>query len=157
MRSSAMPVRYSMSRAQNPNETARALARIRYSISVSPSRKDMPSRSDTEKHITGVNAMPPRRGTAPRCILRSSGSSNNFRRNETSRICGMSIPANRVLSSMASTELIIQEVMGRCVFSSTVGALRHIRGDAFATPTPKPAVRQHILRWLPCSSEIGAD
>ncbi len=101
------------SSAHSPNDMAWALMRIMFSMSVLPMSIDMPRSSDTLNRITGVKAMPPRRGTVPRWILRSSGMSNSLRRYDTRRICGISIPAKRTLSSVDRKQQIIQVVIYR--------------------------------------------
>ena len=71
----------------------------------------MPKSSETEKQTTGVNAMPPRRGTDPLWILRASGSSKRFRLNATSKIWGIKIPAKKTHNRNAEIELIIQNAI----------------------------------------------
>ena len=73
-----------------------------------PQSTSTPITIHNEKTTDGINAIPPRRGTAALWIFRSSGSSKSFLRKDIRRICGMIIPVRVTLTRNAANPSIIQ-------------------------------------------------
>lgn len=103
----------------------------------------IPGSNATEKNTTGLKAIPPRRGTTPWWILRSSGMSNRFLRKEIKRIWGISTPAESAHTINTKIELTVQNKEGaKRLEMKAIGS--SVRLVVYTRDRPPPP-RQEIL------------
>ena len=131
--------------AQKPKAKVRLSWKIPSRNSPYPSNWLIPNKKAIEKKTTGLKAMPPKRGTTPWCIFRSSGISNSCFLKATNRIWGINTPAQKALITKTRMELTVQNAVIPAKAFKSVVIICYQTNWIYSGRTSTPAARQSLI------------